>query len=394
MALDEHRAPFSPTLWHRPPPPKGMAVEDERKRGTYTEEEVEQWKAKNEELAATREAASQRFKKLHYEKLPAIERFRAEAKDMSAKMQEKYVAEKEEDYEKEVDEAWGALIDSEMVELCHKIRQSHMKQTWFSGMHIHCGGGSDDPLVDRLDDFEQIALITFAWMTEQVRPFLRFEERLRKRSVRDRMALIIPVKAEIAAGGNKDFGSWGKSFWKALDSTGLKKATSKQIADTTVCGWATGPIIDSYTGSVKATGSKTRTPGQYRKIPKSDKLLGETFESIHPSVAYRMKAVKGYNPPALEGFKRVWDSTAEPKQWVWKHPNGTEVPEFKIPEDAKFSRFLTHDYTKFLQMEEQKELREKKGVKTAGSSPKSVAPPTEATKFLEDTDIGVDWINK
>jgi len=392
MALDEHRAPFSPTLWHRPPPPKGMEIENESKRGTYTEEEVEEWKVKNAELAATREAASERFKTLHYSKLAAIEKFRGESKDMSPKQRDKYLAEREEEYEKEVDEAWGALIDAEMVELCHRIRQSNMKQTWFPGVHIHAGGGSDDPLVDRIDDFEQIALITFAWMTEQVRPFLRFEERLRKRSVRDRMALIIPVKAEIAAGGNKDFGSYGKSFWKALDYTGLKKAPTKQISDKAVCGWATGPINDSYTGSVKATGSKTRTPGRYRTQKGSDKLLGETFESIHPSVAYRMKVVEGYNPPALKGFTRVWDSTA--KQWSWKHADGTEVPEFKIPEDAKFSRFLTHNYTHFLAMEEQRALREKKGVKTAGSAPKSVAPPTEATEFLEATDIGQDWINK
>ncbi|KAH7014374.1 uncharacterized protein B0I36DRAFT_389287 [Microdochium trichocladiopsis] len=367
MALDEHRGPFSPTLWHLPPPLPGMSTTN----GTNGV------KVNGTDPAAAHKAALDAFEKLHFDK-PRFD-----------KGQES----QEEEYERRVDAAWGNLIDCEMRQLCTRLHPSNLQQVWFPGVHINIGGGSDDVLGDRDGDFEQIALISFAWMCEQVKPFVRFEERLRKRSVRDRMALIVPVLAEISAGGNKDFGSWVKPFWKALDWTGAYKAETKQIAPSTVCGWAEGPIVDSYTLKMRATGSITRTPGEYCKTPKGTEQhqLGDTQESIHPTVAYRMKKLgpEKYDPEALRNFKRVW--VKENERWEWQKA-GVVVPEFKISEKAKFSRFLAANYVKYLAQVEQLKALERKGSSSAAHAEEPIAQDTQATAFLKATEAGKDWV--
>ncbi|KAJ1323764.1 DUF2235 domain-containing protein [Microdochium nivale] len=370
MALDEHRGPFSPTLWHLPTDTTNNSNSGSTIAITAAAAESEHQKV----LEA--------FQALHFNK------------PVYAKGEEGL----EEAYEKRVDAAWGALIDWEMGLQCKKLDPSNLQQVWFPGVHINVGGGSNDPLEARKGDLEQIALITFGWMVEQVRPFLRFEDKLHKRSVRDRMALIVPVLAEYAADENKDFGklSWAKPLWKALDAKGLVKAKKKEIATSTLCGWAEGPIVDSYTLAMMATGSITRTPGEYRTdTAQPGVVLGKTNEAIHPCVAYRMKVVPDYKPEALKGFRRRFVDG----KWLWeKKAVGTnppvEVGEFKIPVNATFSRFLARNYIKYLAKieqdeEEERKLHEAQGDVAKHAEPK--APATYATAFLESTDQGKDW---
>ncbi|KXJ85610.1 hypothetical protein Micbo1qcDRAFT_221916 [Microdochium bolleyi] len=350
MALDEHRGPFSPTLWHLPPDKPTTAGAAQPDHKTILEA----------------------FQALHFNK-PAFAP--SDPKN------------KEEVYKKQLEE--------EAYEK-RRLDYSNLSQVWFPGVHINVGGGSKDPLETRQGDYEQIALITFAWMCEQVKPFIRFEDKLRKRSVRDRMALVVPVLAELAAGGNRDFGklSWARPFWRALDSVGIVAAKKKEIPNTTLCGWAEGPIIDSYAGAVKLTGSITRTPGEYRTdAAQPGVLLGKTNEAIHPCVAYRKKIVPGYEPEALKGFERKYVDG----RWLWakKSADGTvvEVAEFSIPATAKFSRFLAADYVHYLAKLEQEE-EDHKSVKSKRetsepSEPKARA--TNATAFLESTDQGKEW---
>lgn len=319
------------------------------------------------------------------------------------------------DYEKKVDEAWEALIDFEMREQWEKRldkKLPNLEQVWFPGVHINVGGGDDDILGDRLGDFEQIALISFAWMVERVKPFLDFEPRLRKRSVRDRMALVVPVLADSNNGRWKDYGTWVQPLWKGLDAVGIYKASLKKLGDKTVVGWAEGPIVDSYTFKMKATGSKVRTPGDYRYAPDDEQRLeplGATNESIHPSVAYRKLATK-YEPAALAGFTRTWREdkwvwskpVEQPKGWFWQKTKpeiaAIEVPEY--PAAGKFSRFLTKDYTKFLlelecdeenKLNKPKETRSEEKQADFESKMEKAAPSTGATSFFDLTASGKEW---
>ncbi|KAJ1323444.1 DUF2235 domain-containing protein [Microdochium nivale] len=378
IALDEHRKPFSPTLWHMPAPPT--------------------FKPSISDRSLTLEDLRTKFKTLH------LHRPDSQSDEDAVK------------YEKRVDDAWEDLIEFEMREQWENRLEKQLptlEQVWFPGMHMNVGGGDSDILKERLGDFEQIALISFAWMIERVKPFIEFEPRLRKRSVRDRMALVVPVLAESTNERWKNYGTWFPTLWKGLDSVGIYKAELRSLGEKTVVGWAEGPIVDSYTIAMKATGSAVRTPGDYRYAPE-DKLrskeLGHTNEFIHPSIAYRKLAMK-YDPEALAGFTRTWRGD----KWLWSKPlvqqpkahfwskakpdiEAIEVPEY--PAEGKFSHFLTKDYTKFLlelEMDEEDKFIKPKEIRSLEDQAKfeikeeKRAPDTEATRFFELTAEGEEW---
>jgi len=110
LALDEHRGPFSPTLWHFP-------AEADR--------------------SPSKPAKSREDLRMAWYKISEDET--AEEKDKSA--------------------AWSALVDCESYEHLQGI-DSDLLQVWFPGVHINIGGGSDDMLKDALEgDFERTYLM-------------------------------------------------------------------------------------------------------------------------------------------------------------------------------------------------------------------------------------------
>ncbi|KAI8625509.1 hypothetical protein F5Y19DRAFT_450302 [Xylariaceae sp. FL1651] len=293
LALDERRKPFSPTLWHYPADGALSAKEPD-----YSLEELR----KNWDSVRNKPG------------IPA----------------------------EKVKAAWGSLIDGEMYEMLKGL-DSELLQVWFPGVHINIGGGSDDILQEWKSDFEQIALISFAWMCEQIAPYLQLQEgnlqTLAMDASADRFNLIHPVLKSMAQ-GKKDYGS--QSYlsygWKALDYTGLYKAPLKKVPDTAINGWGTGPIVDSFTGKIMAAGAEIRTPGRYKqyKIGKITTEMGATKEMIHPSVGYRKEKCCDYNPPALEGFSR---KLLPSKGFVWTDGK-IEIPEYVIKPTDLFTRHL------------------------------------------------------
>jgi hypothetical protein len=123
-----------------------------------------------------------------------------------------------------------------------------------------------------------------------------------------------------------------KNVFKVLDKTGVKKAQMMKVALEVVNGWATGPIVDSFTGAMVAAGSITRTPGRYREA-----AFGATNEKIHPSVRYRMEKDKTYKPLALAGFQR--SLREDKKEYVWTKDN-IIIPEFIIKPEDYFTRHV------------------------------------------------------
>ncbi|UPK99608.1 hypothetical protein LCI18_010543 [Fusarium solani-melongenae] len=290
LALDEHRGPFSPSLWHYPSDDQRPAEPAKDLKQLWTE-----WQAAHKNPSAS---------------------------------------------PKQLQDTWSAVVDGEMYKQL-RDNKSELLQVWFPGVHINIGGGNDDLLTDKKGDFEQIALISFAWMCEQVAPYLQFIEDgslagLGQSAVEDRYNLLKPLLDNIEKGEEKDFGKGiiTSRLAAGLDRSGIRKADVRSIPEETITGWATGPIVDSFTGAMIAGGSIDRTPGQYRKDDKG-RDLGETYEMIHPSVRYRMNKISSYKPKALRGFERVADG----KTYVWKK-GGVTIPEFVIkPEDA-FSRHV------------------------------------------------------
>lgn len=181
-------------------------------------------------------------------------------------------------------------------------------------------------------------MITYAWMVEQVSPYVQFVEDLYSLgydTVTDRKKLIHPVLDRFTKGEVKNYGTnwFMQKASQFLNATGLKPAEIRSVADSVVHGWATGPIVDSYTGSMVIAGSITRTPGQYL-LDENKKPLGPTNESIHPCVAFRMSQVSDYKPDSkdkpLYGYKRrARASKTEGYEWYHEKMNIT-LPEYII----------------------------------------------------------------
>lgn len=186
----------------------------------------------------------------------------------------------------------------------------------------------------------------------------------------DHCNIVKPVLDRIAH-GEKDYGTnWLTSkAWEALDRSGIKKAQLKHVANDVVNGWATGPIVDNFSGSMTFAGAVHRAPGRYieykQKGPgKSPVKLGKTHEMIHPSVEYRKRKKKTvtppYDPEGLKGFWRDVRMAADEKRYEWtgsgrsgfewtktikaKEGDGVAfevlIPEYLIKPEDVFSRYV------------------------------------------------------
>ncbi|KAI1848423.1 hypothetical protein JX265_008795 [Neoarthrinium moseri] len=289
LALDEHRGPFSPTLWHVP------------------------------------ELASPNHKKTHDEIEAEWDQVHAD-KNATAT---------------ELSTAWSALIDCEMYDEL-KGTDSELLQVWFPGVHINVGGGSDDILTEMKGDFEQLALITFAWMCEQVAPYLQLDtdlDTLARGAVEDRYSLMRPALDAMAKADKDALGSpLSSKGLGLLEKAGLKKAQVKGISKEVINGWATGPIVDSYAGLMAFAGSVPRTPGRYAEDKSGKVKLGQTNEYIHPSVEYRKRSRTDYRPKPLEGFTRSARQSGS-KGYDWTSSTVT-IPEYVIKPEHRFTRYI------------------------------------------------------
>ena len=245
------------------------------------------------------------------------------------------------------------------------VRRTQLKQCWFAGVHTDVGRGYKDHVPGDIAD------ITFAWMVDQCRDFLAFNEEkvskmlekgdfkkpVRRRAVRKR------ARREEAAK------TWG-----------LAELHTRRLAD----------LGDPMDFMHKLAGTKARTPGQYVFKPHgptrsntdesgggsltrrgsgfvtASKVLPEpeekpwharlwstvsrvftrprkdiskfnpvwTSEVIHPSVRMRMMQDPTYNPFALRDFKLSYDKARSCWTWTkeWTDNRGT-VRETTMDED-------------------------------------------------------------
>ncbi|KXJ88199.1 hypothetical protein Micbo1qcDRAFT_190014 [Microdochium bolleyi] len=316
LALDEHRGPFTPTLWHVPPAPTKDSAKPPRTKKT-------------------------------------LDQLREDSRAAQAGGNED-----------EIDRAWEAMIDYEMEMHLEKL-DSDLLQVWFPGVHVNIGGGSTDMLGPRKGDFEQLSTITLAWMIEQASPYLQFNPNLPQTIVEDRMTLITPILKDLAhtraeAATHESHWAITRAFEYLASSTHAHSAADKAKIETQTAtlaaaayrasnGWATGPIVDSFTGVMKIAGSVTRTPGRYNRKDDAGNDVGVTNEQIHPSVKYRFDQ-RGEWSPALEGFTRREATVEVPsadgqsveaqKRYVWSNADGVTVPEYVIRSGDVFTRYV------------------------------------------------------
>ena len=138
-------------------------------------------------------------------------------------------------------------------------------------------------------------------MLEQVSPFLAFKSAAIDNATSDHLLLVANIH-------HRPVELTKMEAWSETMGVEAKERYRKY----TEPGWGTGPIIDSFTGATSYAGSEYRKPMQEttkingKKIPLSQ--LGETNESIHPVVAWRIEKLKNaktkYAPEPLKKWKR------------------------------------------------------------------------------------------
>ncbi|KAH8656906.1 hypothetical protein BGZ61DRAFT_540724 [Ilyonectria robusta] len=318
LAMDEHRGPFTPSLWHLP----------ELKEKETTVEDLEMQQKRVDE---------------------ADQAWRSKAYDVTIPLQERQNLKKA--YNK---------ARREMYQLEEDLKKrSELLQVWFPGVHINIGGGSTNTLENR-GDLEETSNITFAWMLDQISPYIAIDEQTIRKESEARQKHINDLNKEEKkyreklAKEDEEAAklSWAQWAGRALVHTASAAANTamhpltKSKKPNTLrrdFGWGTGTIIDSYGMLSGLNGSKFRTPGGYTTAA----APGETNEQVHPTVGYRhsmfekLKPELQYHPAGLKDSEFNRQKT----EVGWEYVLGkTTLPEYKMKPNVEgahptFERF-------------------------------------------------------
>ena len=160
--------------------------------------------------------------------------------------------------------------------------------------------------------------MSFAWMVEQVRPFLAFHEPSLRLSEKERPRTLRRLKAEAYTQ------TWPEFLTNPLYGLRAKMPTHDTDA------WGLGRIDDSISGLMSLGGAKRRTPGEC--TDDTGRLLtelGSTNEEIHPSVRYRFERLKEI-APALKEFEYRDLGPGEGAEYVHRKRKNVVIPEYRI----------------------------------------------------------------
>ena len=245
-------------------------------------------------------------------------------------------------------------------------QRTRLKQCWFAGVHTDVGRGYEDHVPGDIAD------ITFAWMVDQCRDHLAFnndkvqqlmekgdfkqpddEKARREREERVRKAH-----------------HWGLAYLHdSMDSLLFKIGGSRTrtpgqyifkarhvVYDTTNRNWSRSPNESGFVTDSKIVTNLTpedeswywrfwnTVSGIIGSPPEDVAKLAPvwTSEVIHPSVRVRMLQDQTYDPPALRGFKLMHNEAHDCWTWVkeWTAANGEvrrkKLREYRI-EDPSFA---------------------------------------------------------
>ncbi|KAF0317060.1 peptidoglycan binding domain-containing protein [Colletotrichum asianum] len=310
LALDDHKTAFTPTLWRLP-------ANDQKLRP----------------LAAARE------------RLAEILRRRIDGTEDGS-----------------IQDAWKALIEREMDDQLGDT-QPELKQVWFPGSHTNIGGGNPGILMGAPFDCEQLALVSFTWMCDQISPYVDLNDETIQANGNGPDSEILSTLADREIESRRKLVEFSKqlqgmTFNSVIQVVRLVLARFGFLnvgADNHE--WALGPII---WGKASIKGGliydllyalwfglflrfflKNRTPGRYSKLSGHQNAAGTTNEEIHPAVRYRMIHDKKYKPGALKALQKPESKRGGVYTWErkWGRP-GPSLPEYKIKSEDRISRAL------------------------------------------------------
>ncbi|KAF9699351.1 hypothetical protein EKO04_002472 [Ascochyta lentis] len=228
------------------------------------------------------------------------------------------------------------------------VPKPELKQVWFPGVHINCGGGSDDGFSKMEGDMENISVATFTWMLQCIAPHLDIKQQAFDDYMNQYTSWLTNVRYRCTYQHpqTEDWSTWLKkklpdvpliTLGTPTDPLTPPKRAEKHEHTTFDFGWGVGPILDSFNKLYLANGTYPRQPGHEMMevngawIPikgiKGDEehpLTGyETNEFIHPLVHYR-RSVRLARGDA-EWDEWTYHGTAHPlAKWKREHKRGDE----------------------------------------------------------------------
>ncbi|KAF3001504.1 hypothetical protein E8E13_008984 [Curvularia kusanoi] len=224
---------------------------------------------------------------------------------------------------------------------------SELKQVWFPGVHINCGGGNNDAFPNLDTDMENISIATFTWMLQCIAPHVDLDQKgfndyLKQYStwldnLRYRCTIIHPdILSKVI---NKIEDKLDATERDTLVRMGAKPHPHPNL----YFGWGVGPIIDSYTLEYKNFNAPayTRLPGneEMETDGKWNPITGPptqptgflTNEYIHPLVQHRREALKpALWSQAMNGWERKLSVEKDGSARYWWSKGSLRLPEWCI----------------------------------------------------------------
>lgn len=234
------------------------------------------------------------------------------------------------------------------------------------------------PSVHSVADESGLSNLTYAWMVQQLGPYLAFEPwtwgkdgiaGYQERVMREEQ-MYNAMKSGMTADEKKEYAGlvregtletvesaaadWGSWIWqKAKNTVGASKSVKMvpvpeqyiQPPDPSLMGkdpvkleWGISQYADSYTAMYRLISAPVnRAPGESNDRSREDGppllKLGATNEYIHPSVWWRYKVMKDakgnalYASKSLNGFKRLQEPTYG-SYGYWKDSTKVWIPEW------------------------------------------------------------------
>ncbi|KAI8269318.1 hypothetical protein K4K58_002432 [Colletotrichum sp. SAR11_239] len=331
LALDDKKTAFCPTLWRLPGPGQ---------QAPYPTTE-------------TREALAERLRNLLNARQPD---------------------------ETEINTAWSDLVECEMADQLQVQKDGqleyvkpNLQQVWFPGSHQNIGGGNPGILLGAPFDCEQLALVTFTWMCDQVSPFLQFNDEQIAANANHPQILSTLADREILSRkkliefSHQSQGLHVSSFVKLARQVLSRLRWVKTGEDNQE--WALGPIIGDTSvvqggllisflfrslfalifGFLFRFLLKDRTPGLYNRPDGHQNDAGITNERVHPAVRYRMDNDPSYKPGALKDFQKPITKKKGPyndNKYVWRsRKSAPSLQEYIIKPEDRISRELANRST-------------------------------------------------
>lgn len=313
LALDEYRKAFYPEVWCLPSDYPDASIPEVRAR---LAKEVDEKKAILNKAGAFRRDLVKKAEKhgqlypTDYETLDQL----ANKINIASKA------------------VWDARRDLVTSDDNLNLGTPQLTQVWFPGYHINIGGGSSDTL-NNYGDMEEMSNIVFAWMLDQIAPFVGIREQTIKDHYTDRQATIATLNAALEK--QKEMAkteSWGEYLGRGarwLGSAVMHPLTPAPCTETRLYTWGLGDMPDSFSNMYIPNGKKPRAPSanMYRDEKKKTGVLGATCAYIHPVVNYRVQHKKDYLPMGLTQEQYSRQLVGQEYSYTLK---GEELPEWSL----------------------------------------------------------------